>query len=118
MRQDSKEIVVRTVIADRIRWLAAGEEAQVESGTCAPILRTEGYRKRPHVFRMVLSFSRKACPEAAHHQMTEILHRRVGANWHPGAYGVSRTEVPQRYSATRRTFAPLFTVYDMWQAPS
>jgi hypothetical protein len=97
MRQDSKEIVVRTVIADRIRWLAAGEEAQVESGTCAPILRTEGYRKRPHVFRMVLSFSRKAYPEAAYHQTTEILHHRVGANWHHGAYGQVE---PRRRSVT------------------
>ena len=35
MRQDSKEIVTRVVIAGRIRWPVAGEETQVESGTFA-----------------------------------------------------------------------------------
>lgn len=49
-------------------------------GTCAPILRTDGQRKRPHVFRMVLSFSRQVYAEAVHHQTMEISRRRVGAN--------------------------------------
>ena len=36
-----------------------GDEAQVDFGIGAPVVRLDGKRKRPHVFRIVLSFSRK-----------------------------------------------------------
>jgi len=36
-----------------------GEQAQVDSGTGASILRADGKRRRPHVLRVVLSFSRR-----------------------------------------------------------
>ncbi len=39
------------------------EQAQVDFGVGAPILRPDGKRRRPHVFRVVLSFSRKAYGE-------------------------------------------------------
>jgi len=48
-----------------------GEEAQVDFGTGAPIIRPDGKRKRSHVFRIVLSFSRKAYSEVVYRQTTE-----------------------------------------------
>jgi transposase len=50
---------------------AAGEEAQVDFGTGAPILTADGKRRRTHVFRIVLSHSRKGYSEAVYHQSTE-----------------------------------------------
>jgi hypothetical protein len=44
-----------------------GEQAQVDFGTGAAVLRPEGKRRRPHVFRVVLSFSRKAYSEVVYH---------------------------------------------------
>ncbi len=48
-----------------------GEEAQVDFGTGAPILQPNGKRRRPHVFRIVLSHSRKGYSEAVFTQSTE-----------------------------------------------
>jgi transposase len=39
-----------------------GEEAQVDFGTGAPVVSAGGKRRRTHVFRVVLSHSRKAIP--------------------------------------------------------
>jgi transposase len=50
---------------------APGEEAQVDFGTGAPILQPNGKRRRPHVFRIVLSHSRKGYSEAVLRQSTE-----------------------------------------------
>jgi transposase len=47
-----------------------GEEAQVDFGTAAPVLR-DGKRRRPWMFRIVLSHSRKAYSEVVWHQSTE-----------------------------------------------
>ena len=49
---------------------APGEEVQVDFGTGAPIL-VDGHRRRTHVFRVVLSHSRKAYSEAVYRQTTE-----------------------------------------------
>jgi transposase len=48
-----------------------GEEAQVDFGTGAPIITSEGKRRKTHVFRIVLSHSRKAYSEATFTQSTE-----------------------------------------------
>ncbi len=48
----------------------AGQEVQVDFGQGAWI-EVDGTRKRPHVFRMVLSHSRKGYSEAVWHQTTE-----------------------------------------------
>jgi transposase len=48
-----------------------GEEAQVDFGTGAPILLPSGKRRRTHVFRIVLSHSRKGYSEAVFKQSTE-----------------------------------------------
>lgn len=44
------------------------EEAQVDFGTGAPFLSLEGRRRRPHVFRIILSYSRKGYTEAVARQ--------------------------------------------------
>jgi len=52
-----------------------GKEAQVDMGTGAPIVTKEGKRRKTHVFRMVLSHSRKGYSEAIFRQDTETLIR-------------------------------------------
>lgn len=51
-----------------------GEEAQVDFGLGAPIIEN-GHKRRAHVFRIVLSFSRKAYSEAVLRQDTESFIR-------------------------------------------
>jgi len=69
-----------------------GEEAQVDFGTAAPVVGADGKRKRPHVFRIVMSFSRKAYSEVVYRQTTDNFIRCLeNAFWHFG--GVSRTLV-------------------------
>jgi transposase len=46
----------------------AGEEAQIDFGTGAPVITKDGRRKRTHVIRVVLSFSRKSYSEAVFRQ--------------------------------------------------
>lgn len=48
-----------------------GQEAQVDFGTGAPIVSPEGKRRRTHVFRIVLSHSRKGYCEATFRQTTD-----------------------------------------------
>jgi transposase len=69
-----------------------GEEAQVDFGTGAPLLLPNGRCKRTHVFRIVLSHSRKAYSEAVERQTTENFIRALeNAFQHFG--GVPRTLV-------------------------
>ncbi len=48
-----------------------GEEAQVDFGTAAPIVDDNGKRRRPWMFRIVLSHSRKAYSEVVLRQTTD-----------------------------------------------
>ena len=67
-----------------------GDEAQVDFGSGAPVVRADGTRKHPSVFRIVLSFSRKAYSEAVYRQTTDdFLHCMENAFWHFG--GVPKT---------------------------
>ena len=67
-----------------------GEEAQVDFGSGAPVLQPDGTRRRTHVFRIVLSHSRKAYSESVYRQTTESFVRCLeNAFWHFGG-------VPQR----------------------
>jgi transposase len=69
-----------------------GEEAQVDFGTAAPVITPEGKRRRPHLFRIVLSHSRKAYSEAVFRQTTDNFLRCLeNAFQHFG--GVPRTLV-------------------------
>jgi transposase len=75
-----------------------GDEAQVDFGTGAPIVDAEGHRRRPHVFRIVLSHSRKAYSEVVWREGTdEFLQCLENAFWHFG--GVPRTIVPDNLKA-------------------
>jgi transposase len=54
---------------------APGMEAQVDFGTGAPVIGTDGNRRKTHVFRIVLSHSRKAYSEPTFTQTTDdFLH--------------------------------------------
>jgi transposase len=50
---------------------APGDEVQVDFGSGAPIVGSEGKRRRTHVFRIVLSHSRKGYSEAVWRQTTD-----------------------------------------------
>jgi transposase len=50
---------------------APGEEAQVDFGSGIPISGADGRRRRTHVFRIVLSHSRKGYSEAVYRQTTD-----------------------------------------------
>ena len=68
---------------------APGEEAQIDFGTGAALLGEDGRRRRTHVFRVVLSHSRKAYSEVVLRQTTELFLRALeNAFWHFG--GVPR----------------------------
>ena len=51
------------------------EEAQVDFGSGAPVIEPSGRRRKPWIFRIVLSFSRKAYSEAVWYQTTETFIR-------------------------------------------
>ena len=68
------------------------QEAQVDFGTGASVITSEGRRKKSHVFRIVLSNSRKGYSEAVFHQTTDSFIRCLeNAFWYFG--GVPRTVV-------------------------
>lgn len=50
-----------------------GEEAQVDFGTGAPVRTVDGRTRRPWIFRIVLSYSRKAYSEAVWQQSSEAF---------------------------------------------
>ena len=54
---------------------APGEEAQVDFGSGAPVIASDGKRRKTNVFRIVLSHSRKAYSEATFTQTTEDFFR-------------------------------------------
>jgi len=76
-----------------------GAEAQVDFGTGAPVVDTvTGRKRRPHVFRFVLSFSRKGYTQAVYQQRTEdFLQCLENAFWHIG--GVPATIVIDNFKA-------------------
>lgn len=55
----------------------AGEEAQVDFGVGAPIVMPDGQRRKTHVFRIVLSHSRKGYSEATFTQTTDDFLRAL-----------------------------------------
>jgi transposase len=84
-----------------------GAEAQIDFGTGAPVIIPDGQplpvgvktrRRRPHVFRVVLSHSRKAYSEVVYRQSTEEFIRCLeNAFWHFG--GVPQTLVVDNLKA-------------------
>ena len=75
----------------RIECLA-GEESQVDFGTGAWIVTSDGKRRKTHVFRIVLSHSRKGYSEVVYRQTTEAFIRCLeNAFWYFG--GVTQTTI-------------------------
>jgi transposase len=67
-----------------------GEQAQVDFGTGAPVVGSDGKRRHAHVFRIVLSFSRKAYSEVVYRQTTDNFIRSLeNSFWYFG--GAPRT---------------------------
>jgi len=52
---------------------ALGEEAQIDFGSAAPVVGSDGKRRNSHVFRIVLSHSRRAYSEAVFRQTTDTF---------------------------------------------
>src|SRR5262249_43081704 len=89
VRRFASKLAERLDLPFRRLECGPGEEAQVDFGTGAPLVNGDG-RRRTHVFRIVLSYSRKAYSEAVSRQTTEIFLRCLeNAFWHFGG-------VPQR----------------------
>ena len=59
-----------------------GAEAQVDFGTGAPVITSDGKRRKTHVFRIVLSNSRKAYSEVVYRQTTEDFIRCIENSFH------------------------------------
>jgi transposase len=75
-----------------------GAEAQIDFGKAATLVHADGRRSRPHLFRLVLSHSRKGYSEAVPRQTTELFLRAIeNAFWSIG--GVPRTLVPDNLKA-------------------
>jgi transposase len=54
-----------------------GDEAQVDFGRGAPLIGPDGKRRKTHLFRIVLSHSRKAYSEVVHRQTTDDFLRCI-----------------------------------------
>lgn len=77
---------------------APGEEAQVDFGTGAAVVQADGKRKKTHVFRIVLSHSRKAYSEVVYRQTTDDFIRCLeNAFWYFS--GVPKTLVVDNLKA-------------------
>ena len=62
-----------------------GDEAQLDFGRGAPVVGPDGKRRRPAMFRVVLSHSRKGYSEVVGRQTTENFLRCLeNAFWHVG----------------------------------
>jgi len=62
-----------------------GDEGQADFGQGAPVITAEGKRKKTHLFRIVLSHSRKAYSETTYRQTTDDFLRALeNAFWHFG----------------------------------
>src|SRR5437763_1939830 len=90
-RRIARELGVhRDTVARHLRQAPPSNPAIAPIGTGAPVVSPDGQRRRPYVFRIVLSHSRKGYSEAVYRQTTDNFLRCLeGAFWHFGG-------VPQR----------------------
>ena len=72
-----RQLRTATPLPFRRMECAAGEEAQVDFGTGAPLIGPDGKRHKSYVFRVVLSHSRKGYSEATRRQTTEDFFRSL-----------------------------------------
>lgn len=93
-----RRLGVQLELPSRRMECAPGEEMQVDFGQGAPVVEENGKRRRPHLFRAVLSHSRKGYSEVVARQDTETFIRCVeNAFRHFG--GVTRTTVVDNLKA-------------------
>jgi transposase len=71
VRRFVRRLEHKQVLPFRRLECAPGDEAQVDFGTGIPICQPDGKRRRTHVFRIVLSHSRKGYSEAVYRQTSE-----------------------------------------------
>lgn len=77
---------------------APGEEMQVDFGQGAPVIDAMGKRRRPHLFRATLSFSRKGYSEVVSRQDTETFLRCL-ENAFRRFGGVTKSVIPDNLKA-------------------
>jgi transposase len=81
VRRFVRRLVATAVLPFRRLECAPGEEAQVDFGSGIPISGVDGKRRRTHVFRIVLSHSRKGYSEAVYRQTTDEFIRCLENAW-------------------------------------
>jgi transposase len=92
VRRFVERLTGRTPLPMRRLESEPGTEAQIDFGTGIPITLPDGKRRKTHVFRVVLSHSRKAYSEVCYRQTTEDFLRAIeNAFWYFG--GVPKTLV-------------------------
>jgi transposase len=77
---------------------APGDEAQADFGNGAPVIRANGRKRRPHLFRIVLSHSRKGYSEVVWRQDAETFIRALENAFHHFG-GVPKTLVVDNLKA-------------------
>ncbi len=77
VRRFVRKLTARLPLPMRRMECVPGFEAQVDYGTGAPVIGADGKRRKTHVFRVVLSHSRKAYAEASFRQTTEEFLRSL-----------------------------------------
>jgi transposase len=87
-----RRLIQRQPLPFRRMECAAGEEAQVDFGTGAWVVAPDGKRRKTHVFRIVLSYSRKAYSESTFTQTTDDFLRALENAFHAFG-GVPKTLV-------------------------
>jgi transposase len=92
VRRFVQKLTARIPLPMRRMECVAGFEAQVDYGTVASLVQPDGRRRKTHVFRIVLSHSRKGYSEACFRQTTdEFLRCLENSFWAFG--GVPQTVV-------------------------
>ncbi len=82
---DTVQWIIDHAISDVDVGAIQGIAAQVDFGKGAPVVSAEGRRRRTHLFRMVLSHSRKGYSEVSYRQTTEEFIRCLeNAFWYFG----------------------------------
>ncbi len=82
VKRFARRVNATTPLPFRRMECAPGEEAQVDFGTGASVIKADGKRKRTHVFRIVLSHSRKAYSEVVYRQTTDDFIRCIENAFH------------------------------------
>jgi transposase len=85
IRRYAKRLEQNTLTPFRRMECSPGEEAQIDFGTGAPLVTSSGSRKRTHVFRIVLNYSRKGYCQCVLAQTTDNFIGCIeDAFWHFG----------------------------------